>query len=199
MSGPIVASHLPLAEGCASGQAAVLLAALRDVHRQLDELAAELSPSQLEWQPGVRAEGAAGTGRNTMGMLLAHIGVAETHLTQVGLSGERDGHVQDVIGITVEDEGMPLTSGAPAAPVLAGRDAAFYRSILERSLAHLTHVASRLSDADLASEVHRPPRPDGTQRVFDKRWVLFHAVEHAAQHLGQLTSIRNQAKDAGIV
>ena len=199
MNARVVASRLPLAGDCASVQAAVLLAALHDLHRQLDELAAGLSVSQLEWQPGERAAGAAGTGRNSMGMLLAHIAVAETHLTQVGLSGDADGHVQDVIGITVEDEGMPLEAGAPPAPALAGRDAASYRSMLERSLAHITAAAMPLTDADLATEVRRPPRPDGTQRVFDKRWVLYHAVEHAAQHLGQLTSLRTQARVAGVL
>ncbi len=198
MSGRIVASHLPLAGECASMQAAVLLAGLRDLHRQLDELAAGLSPAQLEWQPGVRPAGAAGTGRNTMGMLLAHIAVAETHLTQVGLKGDRDGHVQDVIGISVEDEGMPVPPGGGPAPALAGRDAAFFRAMLDRSLAHLTAAVTPLTDADLDVVVRRPPRPDGTQRVFDRRWVLFHAVEHAAQHLGQLTSLRNQATAAGI-
>lgn len=198
MNAKVVASHLPLAQGCASVQAAVLLAALHDLHRQLDELAAGLSVPQLEWQPGERLDAAVGTGRNTMGMLLAHIAVAETHLAQVGLMGERDGHVQDVIGITVEDEGMPLAAGAPPAAAMAGRDAAFFRAMLASSLMHLTAAATSLTDADLDFVVRRPPRPDGTQRVFDRRWVLFHAVEHAAQHLGQLTSIRNQAKAAGI-
>ena len=40
-------------------------------------------------------------------MLLAHIAVAETHLTQVGLLGETSGHVQDVIGIREDDS--PIT------------------------------------------------------------------------------------------
>lgn len=199
MSARVIATRLPLAEGCASVQVAVLLAAVRDLHRQLAEIAARLTPAQLEWQPGVREAGAAGTGRNTLGMLLAHIAVAETHLTQVGFLGDRDGHVEDVIGITVEDEGMPVPPGGGPAPALAGRDAAFFISMLERSLAHLSAAVSKLTDADLATDVVRPVRPDGSQRVFDKRWVLFHAVEHAAQHLGQISSIVHQAKAAGVI
>ncbi len=52
-------------------------------------------------------------------------------------------------------------------------------------------MASRLDDAALASDVTRPPREDGTQRVFDRRWVLHHMVEHTAGHLGQVQMIRH--------
>lgn len=198
MSDRIIASRLPLEPGCASPQVAVLLASLVDLHEQIAALARELTPTQLAWQPGERITGAAGTGRNSMGMLLAHIAVAETHVTQVGLLGEPAGHVQDVLGIVEDDDGLPLPAGGAPPAALAGRDAAFHLALLDRALAHTRVVAKRLTDAELEVDVVRPPRPDGTQRVLQKRWALFHIVEHTAQHLGQLTSLRSQLRAAGI-
>lgn len=191
-------SRLPLEPGCASVQVAVLLSMLADLHAQLTGLAQELSPAQLAWQPGQRAAGAAGTGRNTIGMLLAHIAVAETQVTQVGLLGEPAGHVQDVIGIREEDDGLPLVAGGAPPAALAGRDVAFYCDLLSRALAHTRAAAMPLTDADLEIDVVRPRRPDGSQRVLQKRWALFHAVEHAAQHLGQIAHLRAQLREASV-
>jgi uncharacterized damage-inducible protein DinB len=132
-----------------------------------------------------------GTGLNSIGMLLAHVAVAETHLLQVGLLGEPEGHVHDVLGLTMDEEGMPLPPGAPPSPALAGRDLAYYDGLHERALAAVRAVAANLDDAALATDVVRPPREDGTQRVFDRRWVLHHMVEHTAGHLGQVQLIRH--------
>lgn len=190
----IVASRLAPPADFASPQAALLVASLADVHERLRQSTRDLTPAELAWQPGTAAPPAdpgPATGLNTIGMLLAHIAVAETHLTQVGLLGERDGHVHDVIGITVEDEGLPLAPEGPPAPALAGRDLAAFDGMLERSFAHLRAAAARLTDADLATDVVRPPREDGTQRIFDRRWVLHHAIEHAAGHLGQIQLVRH--------
>lgn len=199
MSDATLVSRLPLEPGCASVQVAVLLGCLSDLHAQLDAIAAELTRTQFAWQPGERAPGAAGTGRNTLGMLFAHIAVAETHIGQVGLRAEPAGHVQDVLGIQEDDDGLPLAAGAAAPTVLADRDADFFRDLLARAIAHTRSVARPLTDADLDCDVLRPRRPDGTQRALQKRWALFHIVEHTAQHLGQITHLRNQAHAAGIV
>src|SRR2546427_395593 len=70
------------------------------------------TPAELAGQPE--------PGLKTIGMLLAHIACAETHLVQGGLLGEKIGHAKDVIGIAEEQEGMPLAPGARRSPALEG-------------------------------------------------------------------------------
>jgi len=178
-----VVSRLRPAPGLASDAVATCVAELDELRGRLVEATRTLTPAQLCWQlrPGT----------NTIGMLLAHVAVAETHIGQVGLLRERDGHVHDVLGITVEDEGLPLAPGGPPAPALTGRDSAFFADLLARAGAHTRRAAAGLGDAELDLDIVRPPRPDGTVRIFTRRWLLFHMVEHAAGHLGQIQLLRH--------
>ncbi len=165
-----------------SREVAVKMADLAAVHELLREATLGLEPAQLEHQPA--------PGRNTIGMLLAHIAVAETHLAQVGLRGESNGHVQDVLGIREEDDGLPMSAGGAPPAALAGRGLDFFLDLLARAQAHSRAAGELIADADLATDIVRPVRPDGTQRVFDRRWILFHMVEHAALHHGQIRAMR---------
>lgn len=200
MNAKQVVTRLAPPEGFRSAVAATLMAQIDDLNRRALEAAKGLTPDQLAWQPygpapGV-AHGATGTGFNTIGMLLAHIAVAQTHITQVGLVGDRDGHVHDVIGITVEDEGMPLAPDAPPSPALAGKDMAFYAELIARAGTFVRGAAATLTDDELAADVVRPPRPDGTVRVFDRRWMLHHIAEHTAGHMGQILLLRRMLERA---
>ena len=141
-----------------------------------------LTPAELEWQPA--------PGTNSIGMLLAHIAYAENHLAQVGLEGREASDTQTAIGLSEEEEGLPLAPGAPPSPALAGRDLDWFDAILDRSRAYTRRVAMALTDADLATERHRR-RPDGTERVFDVGWVLYHMLEHEAGHRGQIALLRH--------
>jgi len=177
MNRDVVTLIVPL-EGFRSAQVAAYVAELEELRERIVLATMALSPEQLMWQPR--------PGMNTIGMLLAHIAVAETHVGQVGLLGERDSHVEDVIGIHVDDDGLPLAPGAPPAPKLNGMDSAFFAGLLARASAHTRTAAAKLSDDDLDRQVVRPPRPDGTRRVFNVRWVLYHMIEHTAGHFGQI-------------
>lgn len=183
MSGDTVTRLAP-PRGYASTHVASCVAGLEELRTRLLAAVRELTPAQLAWQPR--------PGANTIGMLLAHVAVAETHLGQVGLLGERDGHVHDVLGITVEDEGLPLAAGAPPAPALDARDVAFFADLLARSGAHTRAAAAGLAEGVLDADIVRPARADGTHRIFTRRWVLFHMIEHAAGHLGQVQVLLNQ-------
>ena len=175
--------------GFASPTAALKLAEIADVHAKLERAVRELSPEALAWQPA--------PGSNTIGMLIAHIALNEVHLAQVGLLGERDGHVADVIGIGPDDDGLPIEQfGGRPPQALAGKTAAFFVDLLARALAHTRDSARSLREDALGAEVVRPPRPDGSVRVFDRRWILHHMVEHAALHLGQVNTLRRQWKAA---
>lgn len=142
----------------------------------------DLTPAALAWQPG--------PGMNSIGMLLAHIAYAESHLTQIGLEGKPTSDTRAAIGLSVEEEGMPLAEGAPPSPALDGRDLAWFDERLALARAHTHRVAVALTDADLAREVRRQ-RPDGTLRIFNVGWVLYHMLEHEAGHRGQIGLLRH--------
>jgi hypothetical protein len=130
-------------------------------------------------------------------MLLAHIAYAETHLAQVGLEGKADSDTKAVIGLSVEEEGMPLAEDAPPSPALAGRDLAWFDALLGRARDYTRRVAMTLVETDLAREVRRR-RPDGSERLFNVGWVLYHILEHEAGHRGQIGLLRHLMKRRGI-
>ena len=171
--------------GFASATAALKLAELADVHGKLERAVRELPAAAFAWQPA--------PGSNTIGMLVAHIALNEVHLGQVGLRGERDGHVADVIGIGPDDDGLPIEDfgGRPPA-ALAGKPAVFFLELLAGALTHTRDAARPIHETSLGDEIVRPPRADGSTRVFDRRWILHHMVEHAALHLGQVNTLRRQ-------
>jgi len=176
-------TRLETPAGYRSSEVARFIWQLDEQRRRLIEDTRGLTIAELEWQPA--------PGMNTIGMLLAHIAFAETHLGQVGLAGEAAGHAHEVIGISEEDEGLPLMAGAPPPPALMGKDLAFFDDALESARAHTHRVAKPLADEDLLTEIVRPPRPDGTRRVFNKGWVLYHMLEHEAGHHAQINLLRH--------
>jgi uncharacterized damage-inducible protein DinB len=180
---PRVETLLAIPPGYRSDTVARFMWQLDEQRQALLSLVRGATPAELEWQPR--------PGMNTIGMLLAHIAYAEAHLGQVGLLGERQGHAQDVIGITEADEGLPLGPGAPPSPALSGKDLAFFESTLARAREHTRAVVRNFVDADLEAVVERPPRPDGTVRVFNRGWVLYHLLEHEAGHRAQIALIRH--------
>ena len=185
---PTLQTLLETPPGYASAQVARFVWQLDEQSRRLADDVRGIGVEELEWQPA--------PGMNTIGMLLAHIAYAEAHLSQVGLLGETTGHAHDVIGIREEDEGMPLPPGGLPPAALAGRDHAFFTGALDRARAHTRHVASTLTDTDLERLVTRH-RPDGTIRVFNVGWVLYHLLEHEAGHHAQINLLRHLYRQRG--
>ncbi len=136
-------------------------------------------------------------GMNTIGMLLAHIAVAEAHLTDVGLQGRPESDVPAVIGIRMEDDGLPMPADGLPPTALRDKDLAFFDDLLARARANTRGVASQLTDQDLTRQITRR-RPDGTTRIFNVDWVLYHVLEHEAAHFGQILLLKHlyQAKHA---
>lgn len=154
---------------------------------------AGLDVAALDWQPR--------RGMNTIAMLLGHIAYAESHLTQVGLEGRATSDTTSVIGLSEEEEGLPLAADAPPSPALHGRPLADYEDMLARARARLRETASRLGDADLAREVvraRRAPREGvvGSERVFNVAWVFYHLIEHEAGHRAQINLLKHLARRA---
>jgi uncharacterized damage-inducible protein DinB len=184
-----IESRILPAPGCASPTVALKVAEIADVHAQLRAAIRGLPPAAFAWQPAPRT--------NTIGMLVAHVALAEVNLAQVVLLAEPRGHTPDVLGLTTDDDGMPIEKyGSTPPAVLAGKDEAFFQSLIEKAEAHTFAACRTLREEQLGDEIARPPRPDGSYRVFDRRWALHHMVEHMAQHLGQLHVLKRQWKAA---
>lgn len=167
---------------------ALFAAQLDDQLRRLKETVAELNTTHLEWQ--LRP------GSNTVGMLLAHIAVAEVYWINVAPAGiplEPDGDnlILKTIGIRMDDDGLPLTADARHPATLDGKSLADYLSILDnmRGATHATLRTWRDTDLDQGY-----PLRDMT---VTRSWTLYHVLEHFATHYGQILLLKHLMSDAG--
>ena len=192
MSGaPLPTIHQTLLEappGYRSESVGRFLWQLDEQRRRLINDTRGLSIEELSWQPA--------PGMNTIGMLLAHIAYAEAHLAQVGLEGKDTSDTKSVIGLTEEEEGMPLAADAPPTPATVGHDLAWFDAMLERARTYTRRVAMPMVESDLARQVRRP-RPDGSERVFNVGWVFYHMLDHEAGHHYQINLLKHLSKRLG--
>ena len=173
-------------EGYGSREAASFLA-------QLDELTAwmikdleSVEPGELSWQPA--------PGQNTIGMLLAHIAIVEVFWTQVGVRGDNAHDTRPVIGLAMDDDGMPMPAGAAPPTGLDGKGLPYYLELMARARAYAKSAAMPLGDSDLDAMRSRTRR-DGERQEYNVRWVLYHMLEHLAGHYGQILLLRHQYRD----
>jgi uncharacterized damage-inducible protein DinB len=170
------------AEGFRSREAASFLAQMEDQSRRLGEALRGITTQELEWQPA--------PGMNTVGMLLAHIAVAEVAWAQLALRGIEKVETESVLGIGQDDDGMPLPEDASPPPSVKGKDLAYYEGLLSKARAYFKDGAAKVTEADLDREITRT-RPDGTVRVINVRWGIYHVLEHFAGHFGQILLLRH--------
>ena len=154
-----------------------------DQTRRLFTALAGATVEELGWQPA--------PGMNTIGMLLAHIAVAEAHMAAVGVEGRPDSDLPGLLGISTDDDGLPLPEGGAPPLALQGKDLDWFRMLFDKARAETRRIAAQVSEADLARRIVRPPRPDGGQRVFDVEWMLYHLAEHLSGHFGQILLLRH--------
>jgi uncharacterized damage-inducible protein DinB len=181
----IVQTLLDVPGGYRSTTVARYVAQMDDLSHRLTEDTRGLGPEHLGQQVA--------PGLNTIGMLLAHIAVAEVHLAGVGLEGLQDSEVLSVLGIRIEDDGLPLPQDGLPPAALQGKDLAYFDDLLRRARANTKRIAAQLTDEDLARQITRP-RPDGSTRVFDVDWMLHHMVEHQAGHYAQINLLKHLYK-----
>jgi hypothetical protein len=178
----IVRSKIAPLPGFRSAEAGTFLAQLDDQLRLVKEATRGLTPEDLMWQPA--------PGMNTIGMLLAHMAVAEVWWTKFALRGEPAADVDDVLGIGGDDDGLPLPEGAPAFPLLNGKDLAFYDDLLDRSREFVKRTAREREPEDMDREIPRE-RPDGSVRMLNVRWFYYHILEHFSGHYGQILLLKH--------
>jgi len=171
-----------------SHEAGSFLAQLDDQTERLTEDTRALTPAALAWQPA--------PGLNTIGMLLAHIAIVEVFWTQVGPLRLTAYECESVLGIGVDDDGMPLSEGGLPPAGLAGKDLAFFDDLLARARRYSRRAIAALTDADMAAEIHRTRR-DGSAHDTNMRWILYHMVEHTAGHYYQINLLAHQYRIRG--
>jgi uncharacterized damage-inducible protein DinB len=174
--------------GYRSNEAGLFIAQMDDQSARLVGDTRKLAPEALAWQTA--------PGMNTIGMLLAHIAVVEVYWTQVGPLGLTAFETESVLGIGIDDDGMPLAEGGAPPAMLRGKDLAFFDDLLARARGYAKRAIANLTDTDLEREVPRTSR-DGTLReVLNLRWILYHMLEHEAGHYGQINLLAHQFRIA---
>lgn len=149
-----------------------------------------LEPQHFEWQQKA--------GMNTVGMLVAHMAVAEVYWVAVAAEGlhwqtHGDAVVRPLVGIGLDDDGMPLGPTGSHPDALRGKDRAFYADLLAKARA-ATHARLRTwADDDLETLVSLQ------RRTISKGWMLYHVLEHFSGHYGQVLLLKHLMRDAGVL
>ncbi len=164
-----------------------MAAGFDDQSRQLRGTVAGLGVEHLEWQER--------PGRNTVGMLMAHVAGAEIGWFYIVCGGlnEADGArvMNERLGTDLASDrgGMPLSADGVHPASLKGRDLDGYFDLLARARTATYEVITTWSDASLDTTATFGPM------TVSHRWVLYHVLEHFAAHYGQILSLLHCMRD----
>jgi len=158
-------------------QIALHVGSLDDQSRRLETIVEGLGAADLEWQPR--------PGRNSVGMLLAHVALTEAFWTAVACGRgsdevSADALCREIVGLGLPDDGMPLSADGGHPATLAGWDLARHLDTMRRARRFLRAQAGSWTDAGLADVATYQGRE------FTREWILYHLLEHLAQHAGQI-------------
>lgn len=164
-------------------------AQLDDQLKLLKTAVGDLTVEQLEWQyrPGM----------NTVGMLLAHIAVAEVWWLRVahyGLPWEGDGEkiIKKICGF--EDDGLPLPEDGRHPEMLKGMTVKQYLDVLSKARRGSHRELKNWKDRDL-DKIYT----SYYKRQISYAWTLYHVLEHFAGHFGQILMLKHMMRDAGVL
>ncbi|MCX6836058.1 MAG: DinB family protein, partial [candidate division Zixibacteria bacterium] len=137
-------------------------------------------------------------GVNTVGMLLAHIAVAEAFWINVApaeipLEQDCDNLILKVIGIRMDDDGLPLKPDGHHPLTLSGKTLADYLNILDKMRAATNATIRTWHDTDLDNSFTLRDAP------VTRSWALYHILEHFATHYGQILLMKHLMRDAGVL
>lgn len=165
-----------------TAEAASFLLQLDDLSRRLFEDLEGCGAPELGWQ--VRR------GANTIGMLLAHNAIVEVYWMLIATESFTPERLRKILGLDMDDDGMPLPAGSAPPANLRGRTLAWYRRLHDKARAFST-AAVRTLDSAAMNRVIRRPRRDGSRHDCNVRWILYHVLEHQAGHYGQMLLLRH--------
>lgn len=174
------------------GQYAVALfaAQLDDQSARLKRAVTGLAVEQLEWQTR--------PGMNTVGMLLAHIAVAETFWMksapeELAEKSQWDEIILKTIGIRGDDDGLPLPADGIHPATLRGKTLDEYLRMLDKSRAATIERLKSWRDSDLDTS----HQLEGGR--FTCAWTVYHVLEHLVGHAGQIRQLKHMMIDAGVL
>jgi uncharacterized damage-inducible protein DinB len=187
---PSIKTHLIVQpRGYRAAESALYLAQFDELSASLWADLAGMTPAELAWQPG--------KGSNTAGMLLAHMAIVEVfwiQRTARGYKGYEEKAFRRVLGLGLDDDGMPVPKGAGPPAVLRGWTLADYRALHRKARTFAKRAARRFTAQEL-DRVVEVTRRDGKRMRFNVRWVLYHLLEHFAGHFGQVLLLRHLYRD----
>lgn len=148
-----------------------------------------LTVKQLQWQykPGM----------NTIGMLLAHLALAEIYWFKVApkeLSWDPDGKkiVYKICGF--EDDGIPLPEKGGHPSYLKGYSAEKYLTILSKGRRSILTEIKKWRDKDLEKFYAL-----GKKFQASRTSTAYHVLEHFCSHFGQILMIKHMLRDSGLL
>lgn len=165
-------------------------AQLDDQLTLLKKHVASLDARHLQWQPH--------PGVNTVGMLLAHLAIVDVWWITIAPRGtmpEPDADVlfRRILGIGMDDDGLPCAADGGHPSVLEGKPLSFYLELLDAARASTHDVLRAWRDDDLASTF------TNRDRTITREWTLYHVLEHFAGHYGQVLLLMHLMRDAGVL
>ncbi len=168
-------------DSAANPRVASFAAQLDDQLRLLKKRTAGLEVEQLEWQ--IRP------GTNTIGMLLAHLAIVDLwwmHFAPRNPAPEStESGMRRIIGIGMDDDGLPVPAEGLHAKTLAGWTLQDYFRILDAARAQTHRELSRWTDAGLADAFVL----QGEEITYE--WTAYHVLEHFAAHAGQIQLLQH--------
>jgi hypothetical protein len=173
----------------ANPRVASFAAQLGDQLTILRKNTADLETRHLEWQlhPGV----------NTAGMLLAHLAVVDVWWIRLAPHEtppeECDGIMRDIIGIAMDDDGLPLSRDGKHPQTLTGKTINDYMRMIDAARAVTDRELRQWRDTDLARTYRL------RDRTISREWTAYHVLEHFCNHHGQILLLRHLMRDAGVL
>lgn len=168
------------------GMLALFASQLEDQTERLREAVKSLTVDQLEYQPT--------PGMNTIGMLIAHIAVAEAYwmvisTTAIASREDAEEKVREIIGIRMDDDGLPLPENGTHPEALRGKTIDEYLTFMDRARVATLNVLSGWKDKEL--ELTYEIR----DRKISRSWTIYHILEHLCGHFGQILMLRHMIAD----
>jgi uncharacterized damage-inducible protein DinB len=165
-------------------------AQLDDQLTQLEKRVSAFDVAHLEWQPH--------PGVNTVGMLLAHLAIVDVWWIGVAPQGiaqgpESDAILRRIIGIGMDDDGMPLAPDGAHPATLRAKPLAYYLDMLDAARRSSHQVMQSWRDEDLSQSYRH------NNRNISREWTLYHVLEHFSGHYGQILLLSHLMRDAGVV
>jgi hypothetical protein len=109
-------------------------------------------------------------------------------------SGESPEELRRILGIGMDDDGMPIARHGRPPALLRARPLAWFQR-LHRRARGATLRALRAMPPAAMGRVIEVRAGDGGVIPVNVRWILFHILEHEAAHYGQMMALRHAWRD----